>query len=155
MALVPLLLLTPILLAVAWMDFRYMRIPNYLVYGALALFVLTTPLIGVDASLYRLFSALLAFAILTAAFCLGLMAGGDVKILAALALFIPPETYVLFGFAFSASLLIGVAFILLLRRTPVIAGRRPCIIVDGSPVSSGPGCGSPRPGAAPRPAGRA
>lgn len=118
MALIPLLLLSPVLVAVAYNDLRYMRIPNVLVGLSIALFLLTAPLIGWPEAGYRLMAGLLVFGIGLITFVFRWFGGGDVKMLAALVLFIPSQTYTLFAFNFSASMLVGIALILLLRRMP-------------------------------------
>lgn len=118
MALIPLLLLSPILVAVAYNDLRYMRIPNTLVGIAIALFLLTTPLIGWHEAGYRLIAGLLVFGIGWITFALRWFGGGDVKMLAALVLFVPSQTYSVFAWNFSMSMLVGISLILLLRRMP-------------------------------------
>lgn len=118
MQIVPLLCLAPVLMAVAYFDLKYMRIPNWLVYIALALFVVTVPLIGWEEAGLRFLAGLLIFAIGVASFAMGWFGGGDVKMLAALVLFVPSPTYYLFAFGFSAAMLIGVSFVLMLRAAP-------------------------------------
>lgn len=120
MQLVPLLLLAPVLCAVAYCDLRYMLIPNRLVLAAVALFVVTAPLVGTPEAMIRLVVAALVLAVLAAGFALRLVGGGDVKMLAALFLFIPSGTYGIFGLTFAAAMVLGISFVLLLRRTPVI-----------------------------------
>ncbi len=105
----------PVLCAVAWNDLRHMRIPNLLVGIAVGLFVLCTPLLGWSEIAWRLGAAVTVFALGTAAFALRLVGGGDVKMLAALMLFVPPQTLTLFGYAFSVALVLGVLFVMALR----------------------------------------
>ena len=118
MALLPLLLLSPVLLAVAWFDLRYLRIPNWLVLTALALYVATIPFIGWEEAALRLLAGAVVLALGTVSFAFRLFGGGDVKMLAALMLFVPSQGYVLFGYTFAASMLLGISLILLMRRTP-------------------------------------
>ena len=119
MELIPLLLLAPVMVAVAYSDLRYLRIPNILGLVALVLFVVTAPLLTFGELGWRMTAAAVVFAIGFAMFALRLIGGGDVKILAALLLFIPSQTYSLFALNFSASLLLGIAFILTVRALPL------------------------------------
>ncbi len=48
--------------------------------------------------------------------------GGDVKIMTVLMLFIPTSTLSVYGFGFSASMLLGVGFIVTLRSAPWLNG---------------------------------
>ncbi len=122
MALIPLLILAPVLLAVAWSDLRHMRIPNTLSIIALVLFVLSAIVLPPPDIVVRVVVAAVVFAIGFAGFSLGLWGGGDVKILAALLLFIPVTTLQLFCYVFSASMLAGICVILGLRRIPAVEG---------------------------------
>lgn len=118
MQLIPILCIAPILVLVAYFDLRYMRIPNVLVLVALAIFVLTAPMIGLQEAGLRLLAGVVIFAIGAGTFAMGWFGGGDVKMLAALMLFVPSQTYYLFAFNFSAALLLGIAFILTMRAAP-------------------------------------
>lgn len=118
MAILPLLLLAPVLIAVAYSDLRYLRIPNYLVGLSIALFLLTVPLLGWHEAGLRLLAGLVVFGIGAITFALRWFGGGDVKMLAALLLFIPSQTYSLFAFNFSASMLLGISLVLMLRSAP-------------------------------------
>ncbi len=119
--LLPLILLSPVLLATIFSDLRRMRIPNGYSLIALALFASFALFAPPNDLAWRLVAAALVFAIGFVGFSLRLLGGGDVKILAALVLFIPSQTLVLFGNVLSASLLVGVLTVLLLRRIPVAA----------------------------------
>lgn len=118
MALVPLILLTPVLIAVAYSDLRYLRIPNLLVGIALFLFLVTTPLIGIPEAAIRLLAGVIVFSVGAVTFALRWFGGGDVKMLAALVLFVPSQTYSLFALNFSVAMLVGISFLLMLRRAP-------------------------------------
>ncbi|MEM6824749.1 MAG: prepilin peptidase [Pseudomonadota bacterium] len=120
MALLPLLLLAPLLVAVAWFDLRYLRIPNWLVVAALLLYVVTVPLIGFEEAGLRLLAAFIVLAVGTVSFAFRLFGGGDVKMLAALVLFVPSQSYVLFGYTFAVSILLGISLIMTMRRTPFV-----------------------------------
>lgn len=116
----PLLLLAPILVAVAYFDVRFMRIPNGFAVVALVLFVLTVPLIGWEEGQRRLFAAAVVFALGVCVYLLRLIGAGDVKMIAALVLFVPSQSYVIFGATFAAVLLLGILFFVVLRQTPKI-----------------------------------
>lgn len=118
MELLPLILLSPILLAAGYCDLRYMRIPNVLSLTAIALFILTTPLIAWPELGARTLAALIVLTLGLVAFAVRILGGGDVKLLAALMLFVPSQSYFLFSLCFSVSMLIGVLFILTLRAAP-------------------------------------
>ena len=118
----PLVLLAPLLVAVGYFDLKYMRIPNVVVLLAIALFVVTAPLVGWQELGLRLAVAGGVLALGFALFAVGIWGGGDVKMLAALMLFVPSQTYTLFALGFSAAMLLGIATILVLRAVPFLAG---------------------------------
>lgn len=118
MNLLPLILLSPILVFTAFSDLKYLRIPNSLSLIAVSLFICTAPLLSLEEFGLRIAIAATVFIIGFIGFVLGLIGGGDVKILAALMLFIPSQTLQLFSLAFSAALILGILFVLLLRATP-------------------------------------
>lgn len=120
--LLPLALLTPVLLLTIFSDLRRMRIPNSYSLIALASFAAFALFAPPNDLTLRIVAAAIVFAVGFAGFSFRLLGGGDVKILAALMLFIPSQTLVLFGNVLSASLLVGVLTVLLLRRIPVAAG---------------------------------
>ncbi len=120
--LLPLLLLSPVMAAVAYFDLRYMRIPNKLVVIAVLLFLVTAPLVAWPEVGIRLAMALTVLAIGFGLFAMGLFGGGDAKMMAALMLFVPSQTYTLFGYGFSLAMLAGIGLILLLRCVPVFSG---------------------------------
>lgn len=105
--LIPLFWLAPVLVAVGYFDLTSLRIPNKLVLYALFIAVGTAPLLAWPEIGFRLMAAGLVFAACFAAFCARLMGGGDVKMLAALMLFIPSWSIILFAYVFSAALMIG------------------------------------------------
>ncbi len=118
MQLIPLILLIPVLLAVAWTDLRSMRIPNVLSLIALAICIVTAPLIPMPEIGLRLAAAAITGVFGLILFGLRLMGGGDLKILTVLMLAIPSRTWIEFGWLFSASVLLGAAFLILLRSAP-------------------------------------
>lgn len=125
MQLLPLALASPLLLWIAWTDFRYMRIRNTAVLAAVALFVLTLPLIGPYEAGWRLLAAGLIFLAAFAMFALRMLGGGDVKMGAAILLFVPSGTYTLFAMMFSLALMLGISLILALRAVPPLRRSGP------------------------------
>lgn len=120
--LVPLLLLSPVLVAVAYFDLRYLRIPNVLTLISLAILALAMLLAPPSDLLVRLVFAGAVFGLGFLAFAFRLVGGGDVKILFPLLLAIPANGLLTFANVFSASLLLGIALVLAARRLPVAAG---------------------------------
>ncbi|MDU8946035.1 prepilin peptidase [Ovoidimarina sediminis] len=118
MELIPLLLLAPLLVFVAFFDMRLMRIPNWISLAGLAIFVLTMPLLPGSEIVARLMMAAIVFVLGIGAFMMRWFGGGDIKILSVLFLFIPSGTLSLYGLGFSASMLAGIALILTLRTIP-------------------------------------
>ena len=125
MALVPLALALPLLLWIAWTDFRYMRIRNTAVMAAVALFVVTLPMTGLAEGAWRLLAALLVFLVAFGMFAARMLGGGDVKMGAALMLFVPSGTYSLFAMMFSLAMMLGIAVILSLRAVPALRRSGP------------------------------
>jgi prepilin peptidase CpaA len=125
MDLLPLALATPILLWIAWTDFSRMRIRNSAVLAALAVFVATTPAIGLGEASLRLLAATAVFVTGFAMFSARLVGGGDVKMGAALLLFVPTGTYSLFAFIFAGAMLLGIVAIESLRSIPALRRAGP------------------------------
>ena len=98
-------------------DLRAMRIPNAL-NAALALAFLPVGLaaLPLDAVLWRLAAGLGVLVLGYGAFALGQVGGGDVKMLAAAALWVPPERAGPALMLLSLALLVGLAAVLLIRR---------------------------------------
>jgi prepilin peptidase CpaA len=119
MSALPSLMIAPVLVWIAWTDFRLMRISNAAVLAAVAIFALTIPLIGWSEAGLRLVVALAVFAAGFALFALRVVRGGDVKMAAALMLFVPFGTYAQFALLFALALLVGIAVIQTLRLTPM------------------------------------
>ena len=122
-ALLPLVLLAPVLVAVVLGDLARLTISNRLVVIALAMGAVLVPLLAWDEAALRAGAALAVFAPLLVFFALGLMGGGDVKMLPVLVFFVPPEHWALAANLFSAALLLGVAGTVLARAA--VAGRPP------------------------------
>jgi prepilin peptidase CpaA len=77
MTLLPLALAAPLLLWIAWTDFSRMRIRNSAVLAALALFVATTPAIGLGEAGLRLLAATAVFVTGFAMFAARLVGGAQ------------------------------------------------------------------------------
>lgn len=118
MEFIPLVLLAPLLIAVAYCDLRFMRIPNKMSLIAIAVFLLTLPFFPPSHLVLRLEVAAFVFAMGFTAFAFGMIGGGDVKFFTALMLFIPPVQMTIFTSVFSASMLTGILVVILMRRLP-------------------------------------
>jgi prepilin peptidase CpaA len=119
-ALLPLLLLAPLLCVVGYFDLRYMRIPNVLSIVALLLFGVCVVVAPPDDLQMRVAAGAAVFALGFLGFAFGLLGGGDVKILACLVLFIPFAGLPDFARHFAWALSIGIAALLLLRQVPAL-----------------------------------
>jgi prepilin peptidase CpaA len=117
--------LVGVLLATALWDLRQLRIPNGLVLVLLAAFaILLAPCLSWGDLSLRILAAAAMLALGLAAFAAGLFGGGDVKLLSALLLFVPPGTLVLFAFVMALSLLGSIALIIAARRmAPAYSGN--------------------------------
>ena len=73
--------LTALLVAAAWTDYRSRRIPNTLTVTGLATALLLRALLGPEAIIEGLVGALLAFVLTLPLLVLGVMGGGDAKLL--------------------------------------------------------------------------
>ncbi len=116
MTILPLLMILPVLAIAAVSDLRQLRIPNVLPIILVSVFALTSLVAAPPDLMPRVAVAATALAIGLLAFALRLVGGGDVKLLAALMLFIPVGSVLLFANIFAVSLLFGVALLLGLRR---------------------------------------
>lgn len=73
--LIPLILIAPLLVFAGYSDLRHMRIPNFLSLAALALFVLTAPLLAWNELALRAVAGLIVFGLGFVAFMFGLFGG--------------------------------------------------------------------------------
>jgi prepilin peptidase CpaA len=113
-----LLALAPVLVAVAYFDLRFLRIPDMLSLMVLAIFAVVVVLAPMPDLVSRLIAAGLLFAAGFVAFAFRLVGAGDVKFLSVLMLLIPTSSLALFANLFAAALLAGIVCVLALRRLP-------------------------------------
>lgn len=117
-AVLPILATAPLLVAVAYFDLRYMRIPNAISLLAVALFAAFSLILPPDDLMQRLAAAAAVLGIGFLAFALRLFGGGDVKILASLVLFVPISGLNDFAMLLAWGLAVGIALVLALRKLP-------------------------------------
>lgn len=122
MDMLPMLLLAPVLVAVAYFDLKFMRIPNLftlLVLGIFGLAVVAYPPVDLVSRLVVAFTVL---GLGCVGFAFRLLGGGDVKILSALMLAVPTHELAAFANVFSVSMMVGIGLVLAIRRLNWIEG---------------------------------
>ena len=112
------LLLCPLLVAAAYCDLRYMKIPNLISLVLVAAFLIGAAVQPMPDLAFRLIAAATVLVVGFGAFALRLFGGGDVKLLAALMLYVPATGFGPFAYLFSAAMLAGMGFVLLARLIP-------------------------------------
>lgn len=112
----PLIAVSPLLLYAGLEDLRHLRIPNWLVLGMAAVFVLTAPVAGWEETGLRLLAATAVLLICFVLFCCRVLAGGDVKMMATVMLFVPTSALISFSWSFSLSMIAAVAAVTALQR---------------------------------------
>jgi prepilin peptidase CpaA len=85
--------LTLLLAAAAWTDYRSRRIPNALTVAGLVAALLLRAVVGPEAILDGLVGALLAFVLTLPLLMLGVMGGGDAKLLIAIGAYMGPRHF--------------------------------------------------------------
>lgn len=123
--------LAPLMLLAAYTDLKYLKLPNWMALAALALFVVIAAgdiLLNDETGMswgifgWRLLYAAIVLAAGFLLFSLGVVGGGDVKLLAALVPFIAIIDLDVVLLIYAASALIGVLVVWLLSRSGI--GRR-------------------------------
>ena len=89
--------LSVLLAAAAWMDYRSRRIPNVLTMSGLAVALLLRAVVGPDAIIEGLVGVLLALVLTLPLLMLGVMGGGDAKLLMAIGAFMGPSHFLWAG----------------------------------------------------------
>lgn len=105
-----------VLSALIFFDLRQMRIPDALSFILLGLFALSAFTLSPEEMGIRLAQGAVLFMLGFLAFMFRLIGGGDVKILSALALFIPLDQIGALMLLFSATLIVGVCSIVFCRH---------------------------------------
>lgn len=114
---------TPIALLAAFYDLKHMIIPNWLSIAAAALFVaLVFIALPQDQALWRLAGAGIVFAVCFVFYLIGAMGGGDVKAATAFSLMVAPQDVAVVLVILSATALIGMGVVAVLRRTSFADG---------------------------------
>ena len=85
--------LTLLLVVAAWTDYRSRRIPNAITISGLAAALLLRAVVGPEAIIEGLVGALLAFVLTLPLLMLGVIGGGDVKLLIAIGAFMGPRHF--------------------------------------------------------------
>ena len=106
----------PVLLTTAIFDLRQMRIPNWLSWAGLAIFIATLPLLGFHDWAMRAAVGAAAFAVCFGLWAAGWLGGGDTKILPVTMLFVPVSLLPVYMYAFSAAMILGMIGIWLARQ---------------------------------------
>lgn len=122
--LLPLAAAMPVLILAAAGDLRHLRIANRLMLAMAAVFLLTGPMLPLAETGLRLLAAVMVFTLCFALFCGGVLAGGDVKMMALAMLFVPSSALAVFGWSFSAAMLTVPLALTLLGRTEAAVGCR-------------------------------
>ena len=97
----------PVLLATGLSDLRYMKIPNYLSFIGLGLFIATIPFLGIDVALARVVVGAVTFVLCFGLFAFGWLGGGDAKILPVTLLFVPISILPVYLLSFAACMILG------------------------------------------------
>lgn len=110
-------LLGGLLAAVILLDLRVMRLPNKLAIVFVIVFVATVAwMLPLDVLAWRFGVAFGVLLVGMAANAARLLGGGDVKILSALALFIPSENLLSYAFVFCLCVIAGIIALLCVRK---------------------------------------
>lgn len=111
----------PVMLLTGLYDLREMRIPNWLSWAGLLLFVVCMPVLGLDEWLARVVVGAVAFGVCFSLFAAGWLGGGDAKIFPVCMLFVPSGILAVFMLSFALAMILGMVGIWGARR--IFAGR--------------------------------
>lgn len=117
--LLPFLLFLPVVLFAGLGDLRSLRIPNYLVFVGVALFLATAPLLSGNEILLRAVIGAACFGLCFLAFAFRLMGGGDTKFLPVIFLFVPSSDTAVYMYCLALGLALGMSSLHLLRRSGI------------------------------------
>ncbi len=109
--LVPLWLLCPVLIAVAWNDLSRLTIPNYLVVTGIVIFVCSLPLLDYQETFARVLAGVVCFTFCLVMFAMRWVGGGDAKMMPVVFLFVPSAWISSYIFGFAFSLIIGMTLV--------------------------------------------
>ncbi len=118
MSILGLLAIAPLLIYAAYSDLRFLRIPNWVSLVMIAIFAFVVPSLSGAEFLSRVLLAAGIFGVGFVLFAANVLGAGDVKLLSALALFVPSGQSALFFLVLSGAMLLGLATITLLRARP-------------------------------------
>lgn len=113
----PFTCLFPLVLWIAYVDLKTLRIPNALIGAAILIFIATLPAIGMDVAGPRFLNGIIAFFICFACFHFGLMGGGDAKLIPVLFLFVPAEGIAMFLYCLAGGMAAGMIGLRAVRRS--------------------------------------
>ena len=107
----------PLMLLTIWFDLKQMRIPNKLTLTVVAAFLLVgVVFLTPQALAFRVLAALIVLTIGFVLYNFGRIGGGDIKMIAAGALFVPVEDAGFVMMMLSALLILGLGALLVTRR---------------------------------------
>jgi prepilin peptidase CpaA len=113
----PFTCLFPLVVWIAYIDLKTLRIPNILIGVAILIFIATVPAIGMDVAGPRFLNGIIAFFICFAGFYFGLMGGGDAKFIPVIFLFVPAEEIAVFLYCLAGGMAAGMLGLRAIRKS--------------------------------------
>lgn len=126
----PLIAVSPFLIYAGLGDLRHLRISNRLVLCMAGVFFLTASMLPLAEIGMRLTAAGAVFLICMVLFCWRVLAGGDVKMMAAAMLFVPSNEVVSFGWSFSVSMIAAAVAVTALQSSRPLAARLRWVVAE-------------------------